>query len=141
MENKQSRPSTAVTNPKATTSAEATGKTAATSKSKGGRPKKAAEEKRSKAIQIRLSPANYRYVQKLAEDRNTSLSEAILDQCKGDVKVLTPEQEAQLRNIATMANHLNQLARKANTDGFQSVAVLVKQQAEKLKELLTYYSK
>jgi len=107
---------------------------------KGGRPKKAEADKRTKAIQVRLRPESYAYVQELAEQRQCSLADVIRDLCNGDVTVITPEQEALLRQLATMTNNLNQLARKANTDGFASVALLVQRQGKALSELLDRFA-
>ncbi|ETN81014.1 bacterial mobilization protein MobC [Necator americanus] len=127
--------------PKATRTTDAPNATDTTRSRKGGRPKKADNEKRSKAIQVRLKPAGYQYVQQLAEQRNTSMADVIRELCNGDVTVITPEQENLLRQIATMANNLNQLARKANTDGIRSVALLVQRRAQELGELLDRYAK
>lgn len=108
---------------------------------KGGRPKKADDDKRTMAIQVRLKPASYAYVQGIAEQRNSSMADVIRELCNGDVTVISAEQEALLRQIATMANNLNQLARKANTDGMRSVALLVERRAQELGELLDRYAK
>ncbi|MFD1145314.1 plasmid mobilization relaxosome protein MobC [Larkinella insperata] len=110
-------------------------------KPKGGRPKKTEEDKRSKAIQVRLRPASYQYIQTLAEARNTSMANVIRDLCNGDVTVITPEQEALLRQIATMANNLNQLARKAHSEGFALAEKMVWRRCQELDELLYLYSK
>jgi hypothetical protein len=110
-------------------------------KAKGGRPKKKDEDKRSKAIQVRLEPASYTYVQELAQQRNSSMADVIRELCVGDVTVISAEQEALLRQIATMSNNMNQLARKANTDGIRSVAILVDRRVRELGELLDRYTK
>jgi hypothetical protein len=80
-------------------------------------------------------------VQGIAEQRNSSMADVIRELCNGDVTVISAEQEALLRQIATMANNLNQLARKANTDGMRSVALLVERRAQELGELLDRYAK
>jgi len=80
-------------------------------------------------------------VQGIAQQRNSSMADVIRALCNGDVTVISAEQEALLRQIATMANNLNQLARKANTDGMRSVALLVERRAQELGELLDRYAK
>jgi hypothetical protein len=141
MEKKPPSPAVVMGKPKATRTPDATPATNASRPRKGGRPKKADDEKRTKAIQVRLKPAGYQYVQQLAEQRNTSMADVIRDLCNGDVTVITPEQETLLRQIATMSNNLNQLTRKANTDGIRSVALLVQRRAQELGELLDRYAR
>ncbi len=140
MEDKQSKPLGAMAKSKVPTT-QVKGEPATTSKSKGGRPRKTCEEKRSKAIQVRLSPANYKYIEKLAEARNISMAKAILDHCRSDIKAITPEQEVLLRKIATLINTLDELAKKAHIEGVQSVAALVIPLVQELKQLLSRYSK
>ena len=69
-----------------------------------------------------------------------SVSAAVLLLASGCAAGST-EQEALLRQIATMSNNLNQLARKANTDGIRSVAILVDRRVRELGELLDRYAK
>ncbi|WP_246169438.1 MobC family plasmid mobilization relaxosome protein [Rudanella paleaurantiibacter] len=141
MTQKSPVPTVIMGSPKATRTTDATHATGTTRSRKGGRPKKADDEKRTKAIQVRLKPAGYEYVQQLAEQRNTSMADVIRELCNGEVTVITPEQETLLRQLATMSNNLNQLARKANMDGIMSVALLVERRAQELGELLDRYAK
>jgi hypothetical protein len=55
------------------------------------------------------------------------------------VNTPTPEQEVILRQLAGLSNNLNQLARRANADGFASVALLVQHQVQVLGKLLDQY--
>lgn len=111
------------------------------SRRKGGRPPKTDSLKRSKAIQVRLEPASYQFIQQIAQERNTSMADVIRQLCVGDVVSLTAEQEALLRQMATMSNNLNQLARKAHSDGIRSVAILVERRVQELGALLDRFSK
>lgn len=107
----------------------------------GGRPKKQDSERRSNAIQVRLVPDSYAYVKTLAKARNSSMADVMRELANGEVTVISPEQEALLRQMATMANNLNQLARKAHLDGFGSVALLVERRVQELSDLLNQYRK
>lgn len=109
---------------------------------KGGRPKKAHDDKREYAVQVRMKGSGYERVKELAQQRGTSMAEVIREMCNtGKVVVNTPtlEQEAILRQLAGLCNNLNQLARRANADGFASVALLVQRQAQALGKLLDQY--
>lgn len=108
----------------------------------GGRPKKAAEDKHEFAVQVRMKGRSYERVKALAQQRGTSMADVIRELCStGKVVVNTPspEQEVILRQLAGLSNNLNQLARRANADGFASVALLVQRQAQALGQLLDQY--
>jgi hypothetical protein len=108
----------------------------------GGRPKKADEDKRDYAVQVRMKGSGYERIKALAEQRGSSMADVIRELCnKGKVVVNTPtpEQEVILRQLAGLSNNLNQLARRAKADGFASVALLVQHQVQALGKLLDRY--
>ena len=88
---------------------------------KGGRPPKSASEKLKERLTVKMAAADYYALRgkaraaglTWAEYARTALSRSVVRQR------LTAEQMTLLRQLAGMANNLNQLARKANA-GFAS---------------------
>lgn len=84
---------------------------------KGGRPPKSAGEKLKERLTVKMAAADYYALRgkaraaglTWAEYARTALSRSVVRQR------LTAEQMTLLRQLAGMANNLNQLARKANS--------------------------
>lgn len=90
---------------------------------KGGRPVKGAAEKLKYRITVKMATEDYYLLKSKAKSAGVSASEFIRGCIKnGGVKErLTKEHGDLIRKLCGMANNLNQLARKANADGYSSV--------------------
>ena len=91
------------------------------SKHKGGRPAKLV--KRKSATGIRFTEAEYLIVQYKAKQAGLKLTVYIREiSLKGNVNARMNDEERQfVRHLISMSNSLNQLAKKANQQGVQSI--------------------
>ena len=105
---------------------------------KGGRPTKGAAEKKKYRITVKLTTEDYYTLKGKAMSAGISMSEfvrKVLD--KGNViERLTIEQADFIRKLCGMANNLNQLAHRANAEGFQVIAPFHKTIIGKIDEIL-----
>ena len=105
---------------------------------KGGRPTKGAAEKKKYRITVKLTTEDYYTLKGKTKSAGISMSEfvrAVLD--KGNViERLTIEQADFIRKLCGMANNLNQLAHRANADGFYTIAPFHKLILSKIDEIL-----
>ena len=105
---------------------------------KGGRPAKGAAEKKKYRITVKLNTQDYYTLKGKAKGAGVTMSEfvrKVLD--KGNViERLTVEQADFIRKLCGMANNLNQLAHRANADGFHVVAPFHKIIIGKIDEIL-----
>ena len=116
-----------------------------TGKAAGGRPRKLLEEKLV-SVTTHVSAARYHeLVTEAAEVRQPisqfvrPLVEAGVERRKRPVMQLSVEQDGYLRQLAGLANNLNQLTKRAHQDGFELVANEVAQQAAAVSRLLDYF--
>lgn len=92
---------------------------------KGGRPVKGAAEKLKYRITVKMATEDYYLLKSKAKSAGISASEFIRG-CitKGGVKErLSKEHGDLIRKLCGMANNLNQLAKKANAEGYTSVFI------------------
>lgn len=110
---------------------------------KGGRPTKGAAEKKKYRITVKLTTEDYYTLKGKAKSAGVTMSEfvrKVLD--KGNViERLTVEQADFIRKLCGMANNLNQLAHRANADGFHVVAPFHKIIIGKIDEILNLIRK
>lgn len=92
---------------------------------KGGRPVKSAAEKLKYRITVKMATEDYYLLKSKAKSVGISPSEFVRGCIRnGEVKErLTKEHCDYIRKLCGMANNLNQLARKANAEGYASVFV------------------
>ena len=106
---------------------------------KGGRPTKGATEKKKYRITVKLTTEDYYTLKGKAKSAGISMSEfvrKVLD--RGNViERLTIEQADFIRKLCGMANNLNQLAHRANADGFDAIAPFHKLILAKIDEILS----
>lgn len=114
-------------------------------KAAGGRPRKAPEEK-LKSVTTHVSAARYAELEAGAAEVRQPMSqfvrplvEAGIGRRKRPVLQLSVEQDRYLRQLAGLANNLNQLAKKAHQSGFGAVGDEVAQQATAVSRLLDYF--
>ena len=105
---------------------------------KGGRPIKGAAEKKKYRITVKLNTQDYYTLKGKAKSAGVTMSEfvrKVLD--KGNViERLTIEQADFIRKLCGMANNLNQLAHRANAEGFHTIAPFHKIIISKIDEIL-----
>ena len=92
---------------------------------KGGRPVKGVTEKLKYRITVKIATKDYYLLKSKAKSAGVSASEFIRG-CiaNGGVKErLSKEHGDLIRKLCGMANNLNQLARKANAEGYASVFI------------------
>lgn len=90
---------------------------------KGGRPVKGVTEKLKYRVTVKMATEDYYLLKVKAKSAGVSASEFIRG-CitQGEVKErLSKEHGDLIRKLCGMANNLNQLARKANAEGYASV--------------------
>ena len=105
---------------------------------KGGRPPKSASEKLKERLTVKMAAADYYALRgkaraaglTWAEYARTALSRSVVRQR------LTAEQMTLLRQLAGMANNLNQLARKANSAGYVQATAECTALIEKIDTLI-----
>ena len=105
---------------------------------KGGRPTKGAAEKKKYRITVKRTTEDYYTLKGKAKSTGISMSEFVRKVLeKGNViERLTIEQADFIRKLCGMANNLNQLAHRANADGFHVVAPFHKIIIGKIDEIL-----
>lgn len=92
---------------------------------KGGRPVKGVTKKLKYRITVKMATEDYYLLKSKAKSAGVSASEFVRG-CitEGGVKEwLSKEHGDLIRKLCGMANNLNQLARKANAEGYASVFV------------------
>lgn len=90
-------------------------------KKAGGRPKLAEYQKRTKSCQVMFNESDYIYIMDKAQRCGLTVSEYCHQTAMdGTVKErIKPEQAALIRDIAGVANNVNQIAHKMHAFGLQ----------------------
>lgn len=103
---------------------------------KGGRPTKG--EKKKYRITVKLTTEDYYTLKGKAKSAGTSISEFVRKVLEKGVVIerLTIEQADFIRKLCGMANNLNQLAHRANAEGFHAVAPFHKIVIGKIDKIL-----
>jgi hypothetical protein len=86
----------------------------------GGRPAKKLGEKRRYTVSVKLDTGEYYSLKSKASLTGISRSEYIRQSISGSVirPRLTPELNDHIRKLSGMGNNLNQIARRANKEGY-----------------------
>lgn len=102
-----------------------------------GRPAKE-KEKLTRSINLKLTESGFEAIQQKAESIGMTATQYAREMTlKGRIKPRYTKEELDLRRkIAGIANNLNQLSRKANTDGYKAASYRVTLILEQIKELL-----
>ncbi len=89
---------------------------------KGGRPVKVAGQKKGYFIGVKMDTQGYYTLKAKAREAGISISECVRQSVLDSVikQRLTPETHNLIRKLCGMANNLNQIARKANAQGYQN---------------------
>ena len=106
--------------------------------SKGGRPTKGAAEKKKYRITVKLTTEDYYTLKGKAKSAGIFMSEFVRKLLYNGniIERLTVEQADFIRKLCGMANNLNQLAHRANAEGFHAVAPFHKTIIGKIDEIL-----
>ena len=109
-----------------------------TENKRGGRPTKGAAEKKKYRITVKLNTQDYYTLKGKAKNAGIFMSEFVRKVLEeGNViERLTVEQAGFIRKLCGMANNLNQLAHRANAEGFHAVAPFHKNIISKIDEIL-----
>ena len=110
---------------------------------KGGRPTKGAAEKKKYRITVKLNTQDYYTLKGKAKNAGISMSEFVRKVLEeGNViERLTVEQAGFIRKLCGMASNLNQLAHRANAEGFHVIAPFHKTIIGKIDEILNLIRK
>ena len=86
----------------------------------GGRPAKKLGEKRRYTVSVKLDTREYLSLKTKANSAGITRSEFIRQSISGSVirPRLTPELNDHIRKLAGIGNNLNQIARRANAEGY-----------------------
>ena len=89
-----------------------------------GRPKKE-KAKLTRSINLKLTESDFEAIEKKAAELGMKATQYAREMTlKGRIKPRYTKEELDLRRkLAGMANNLNQLARKANSDGYKRVEI------------------
>lgn len=109
-------------------------------KSRGGRKEIPEADKRTKRIVLHVTEATYAELKAQSKASGRPLAVLVRSMTRPQRRVLTPEQFGVLRQLAGMANNLNQLAKCGHQDGFGVVADQVAQAANQLSRLLDEFT-
>lgn len=87
---------------------------------RGGRPSKKLGEKRRYTVSVKLDPREYHLLKTKANIAGISRSEYIRQSISGSMirPRMTPELNDHIRKLSGMGNNLNQIARRANAEGY-----------------------
>ena len=90
---------------------------------KGGRPKLADYQKRTKLVRIMFCENDFIYVQSNATKAGLSVSEYCHQAVMGNNirETISPELAKQIRDLSGIANNVNQIAHQMHIDGFDAV--------------------
>lgn len=102
--------------------------------------KKTDAERRLKGVTVRLTVARYDELKAHAAEGGQTLARVVRNMIQQPVPVLTPGQDALLRQLAGMANNLNQLAKRANQGGLLEVATPAAEAAAQVSRLLDSFA-
>lgn len=97
-------------------------------------------ERRLKGVTVRMTLARYDELKAQAAAGGQTLARVVRNLIRQPVPALTPGQDALLRQLAGMANNLNQLAKRANQGGLLEVAMPAAQAAAQVSRLLDSFA-
>ena len=107
---------------------------------KGGRPVKVAGQKKGYFVGIKMDTQEYSTLKAKARESGISISECVRQSVLRSVikQRLTPETHELIRKLCGMANNLNQIARRANAQGYQNAQSENLQLATSIRKLVNH---
>ena len=105
---------------------------------KGGRPAKKLGEKRKYTVSVKLDTREYISLRTKANSAGISRSEFIRQSISGSMirPRMTPEMNDHIRKLSGMGNNLNQIARRANAEGYANARGEYLRLAVKIDDLI-----
>lgn len=105
---------------------------------KGGRPRKSSSQKKKYKVGFKMATADYYSLRMKARKANMTISEYVRESVTHSLvrERLTPEVQGYVRQLCGMANNLNQIARKANAQGYTNARREYMYLAERIDQLL-----
>lgn len=105
---------------------------------KGGRPNKAFSEKRKYQVNVKLNIGEQIFLNRKIRESGLSCNDFIRQCIQQSVikQRLTVEENELLKQLIGMANNINQIAKKANTHGYESAENEYLFLAEKIDKLI-----
>ena len=89
--------------------------------SKGGRPKLADYQKRTKLVRMMFCENDFIYILSKASKAGLSVSEYCPAMDNHIRETISPELAKQIRDLSGIANNVNQIAHQMHIDGFDAV--------------------
>nr|WP_321406798.1 plasmid mobilization relaxosome protein MobC [uncultured Carboxylicivirga sp.] len=89
---------------------------------KGGRPRLNPSKKKKYKVDVKMSTEDYYTLKSKASNASMTISE-YMRQCIHSSSIrerMNPEHQKLIRQLCGMANNLNQIARKANAQGYEN---------------------
>ncbi len=107
-------------------------------KRKGGRPSLLEEQRRTRCKKVYYTEEDCRCIEHVADENRMSDSEYISQMSLTGkvVASISPDFARDFRAVANLSNNLNQLAHRANSDGYHSVANEMLAELPKLRTVL-----
>jgi hypothetical protein len=107
---------------------------------KGGRPAKVAGQKKGYFIGVKMDTEEYYTLKAKAREAGISISECVRQSVLGSAikQRLNTEMYDLIRKLCGMANNLNQIARKANAQGYQNAQSENLQLASSIRKLVNH---
>ncbi len=107
-------------------------------KRKGGRPSLPEEQRRTRCKKVYYTEEDCRCIEHAADENRMSDSEYISQMSLTGkvVAPISPDFARDFRAVANLSNNLNQLAHRANRDGYHSVANEMLAELPKLRTVL-----
>jgi hypothetical protein len=111
-------------------------------KNKGGRPAKVAGQKKGYFIGVKMDTEEYYTLKAKAHEAGISISECVRQSVFGCVikQRLNTETYDLIRKLCGLANNLNQIARKANAQGYQNAKIENIPLASSVRKLVNHLS-
>ena len=105
---------------------------------KGGRPIKGNSQKKGYRVNVKMATEQYYTLKAKARDAGMTISECIRMSIMNAViqQRLTPEIHDHIRKLCGMANNLNQIAHKANAQGYMNARTEYLHLAGRIDKLL-----
>lgn len=106
--------------------------------SKGGRPVKGTSQKKGYRVNVKMATEEYYTLKANALEAGITISECIRRCNKSSIiqQQLTPEMHDLIHKLCGMANNLNQIAHKANAQGYLNARIEYLHLADKIDNLL-----
>ena len=107
-------------------------------RNRNGRPTKSVAEKKGYKVSLKMATEEYYLLKSKARMAGITISEYIRSVIRKSevIQRLSPEHMGYIRQLSGMANNINQIARKANTDGYAEACNEYKDMIERLDSIV-----